>query len=76
MNLGNGLEIQNAAFRQLWVMMHIGVLNSERNEEEQEYDEDSLPHGTKVLKKLVVSWANTERIVCSDSYFASVTAAE
>ena len=50
MNLENGLEIQNAAFRQLWVMMHIGVLNSERNEEEQEYDEDNFFYGTTVLK--------------------------
>jgi len=38
-------------------------------------DDGDLPHGTIVLKHLVVPWAGTKRIVCADSYFASVTAA-
>lgn len=37
---------------------------------------DGLPHGGVVLKELVYPWANTGRIVCADSYFASVAAAE
>jgi hypothetical protein len=31
-----------------------------------------LLHGTAVLKYLVLPWAQTDRIVCADSYFASV----
>ena len=30
----------------------------------------------KVLKELMLTWAKTNRIVCADSYFASVPAAE
>ena len=51
-------------------------MKSVKNEEEQKYSRDNLSHGTKVLKELVVPWDNTDRIVCVDSYFASVPAAE
>ena len=56
--------------------MRIRIIRSARNEADQEDDEDNLPHGTKVLKELVLPWSNTERIVCADSYFASMPAAE
>ena len=41
-------------------------------------DEDSarVPHGAQILLDLVSLWINTQRIVCTDSYFASVTAVE
>ena len=35
-----------------------------------------LPHGTQVLAELVYPWGNTDRIVCADSYFASVASAQ
>ena len=35
-----------------------------------------MPHGTSVLKYLILPWAQTERGVCADSYFASVTTAQ
>ena len=38
-------------------------------------NDGDLPHGAIVLKHLVAPWAGTKRIVCADSYFASVTAA-
>jgi len=38
--------------------------------------EDGLPHGTAVLKKLVPPLAGSRRVVCADSYFASVAAAQ
>ena len=56
--------------------MCLEVVNVARNDEEQEDDEDNIPHGTKVLKELGMPWDNTDRIVFSDSYFASVSAAE
>ena len=34
-----------------------------------------LPHGAQVLQELVRPWIRSQRIVCADSYFASVAAA-
>jgi Transposase IS4 len=33
-------------------------------------------HGTAILCRLVEPWAGSNRVVCADSYFASVDAAE
>ena len=71
----NGAEIQNSAYGRSGIMMRIRILKSAKNEEEQQYDRDNLPHGTKVLKELVMPWANTDNIICAVSYFASVPAA-
>ena len=38
--------------------------------------ETSLLHGTQVLKSVVSPWFGSNRIVCADSYFASVAAAK
>ena len=57
-------------------MMRLGVVKSARNGEYQQDDKDNLPHGTKVLKELVIPWANIDRIFCAESYFASVPAVE
>ena len=72
----NGLENQNSACGRLGIMMRLRIVKSERNEAEQEDDEENLPNFTKVLKELVLSWANTDRIVCAESYFASAPASE
>ena len=55
-------------------------------EDAEDYHEDEegvnngnktdVPHGAKVMLKLLSPWINTQRIVCADNYFASVTAAE
>ena len=45
------------------------------NPHEQNENGEVLLHGIQVLKDLVLPWANTDRIVCADSYFASVGAA-
>ena len=47
-------------------MMRLRIVKSARNEEEQEDDEDNLPHGKKMLKELVMPWDNTDWIVCED----------
>ena len=72
----NGAEIHNTVCGRSGITMRLRIVKSAKNEEEQKDDEDNLPHGTKVLKELVMPWANTDRIVCADSYFASVPAAE
>ena len=72
----NGEEIHNAAFGRLFIMVRIDIVKSASNEEEKEDDEDNIPHGKKIMKELVIPLSNTYRIVCADSYFASVPAAE
>ena len=58
------------------IIIRSRIVKYANNEEERQDDEDNLPHGKKVPKEIVLPWANTDRIVCAGSYFASVTAAE
>ena len=37
---------------------------------------DELIHSCKVLKELIEPWYHTHRVVCADSYFASVSTAK
>ena len=75
-NPENGAEIQNSACGRSEIIMRLRIVKYENNEEEQQDDRNNLPHGTKVLKELVMPWDNTDSIVCADSYFTSVPAAE
>ena len=75
-NPENGEEIQNVACAWLGIMLRLRIVNSAKNEEKQQDDEDNLPHGTKFPKESVMPWANTDRIICANSYFASVPDAE
>ena len=63
----NGVDIYNFACGWSGIMMRLRILKYAKNEEEQKYDRDNLPHGTKLLKELVITWANMYRIVCADS---------
>ena len=74
--MDNGVEIHNSACGRSGIMIRLGIVKSARHESEQEDDEYNLPHGTHVLKELAPPWANTDRMVCTDSYFASVPTAE
>ena len=56
--------------------MQIRIIKSAKNEEYQKDDQDNIHNSKKLLKELVTPWANTDRIVCADSYFVSVPAAE
>jgi Transposase IS4 len=56
-------------------MLQLKLVVSKEDEDFEDGDEDML-HGTKVLSELVAAWAGSKRIVCADSYFASVQAAE
>ena len=72
----NGEDIQNSTCGRSGIMMRFRIANSANNEEDQLDDRDNLPHVTKVMKELVMPWYNRSRIVCADSYFASVPDAE
>ena len=75
-NLYNGVEIHIYACGRSVIMMRLSIVKSAMNGEYQEYYEENIPHGKKFLKELVMPWANTDRIVCTESYFVSVPAAE
>ncbi len=80
----NGCEIQNAACGRSGVMLQLKLVKTANASEEEETPEDaqrrrdqeSLLHGTKVLKELIQPWAMSNRCICADSYFASVKAVE
>ena len=71
----DGCEIQNTCDGISGVMLYLKIVKAAEDVEGGEHDDAGLPHGGKVLKELVLPWANTNRIVCADSYFASVPVA-
>jgi Transposase IS4 len=74
----NGCEIQNAACGKTGIMMELHVVKGPAEEQlELENDDDeNLRHGCKIVLHLLRYWSSTKcRIVCADSYFASVQAA-
>ena len=75
----NGCEIQNAACGESGVMMSLSIVKSNRVEEsdhDSNEEGNSTPHGVCVLQKLLTPWKSAhDRVVCADSYFASVAAA-
>lgn len=73
----NSCEIQNAACGESGIMIRLKIVEMAENEmSRQQEEDDGLLHGTMVMKQLILPWANTNRIVCADSYFASVPSAE
>ena len=73
-NPENGEDIHNYACGRSGIMMRIRIVKSENNWEEQQDDIDNLPHGKKVLKELEILWDNVDKIIFTDSYFASMPA--
>jgi hypothetical protein len=73
----SGCEIQNEADGRSGIMIRLCLVKSSDDYDDNHDNEvDGLPHGTKVLKSLVEPWSHSDRIVCADSYFASVKTAE
>jgi Transposase IS4 len=74
----NGCEVQNAACGKSGIMLNIRLVTTADDEARwtAEIGDTELGHGTALLSRLVQPWAGTGRIVCADSYFASVEAAE
>jgi Transposase IS4 len=58
-------------------MIQLKVVKTAREQATTEEDSQrDVLHGTKVLKYLLKPWYYSDRIVCADSYFASVGAVE
>ena len=73
----SGCEIQNSACGKSGVMLRLKiVMHIEANDQHSIDGPDKLHHSTSVLKYLVLPWAQTNRGVCADSYFALVTTAQ
>ena len=78
----NGLEVQNAACGDSGIMMQLKLVKGDADSDHDDNEDvnygnmDDVPHGANIMLKLLSPWINTQRIVCADSYFASVTAAE
>ena len=75
----NGCEIQNAACGRSGVMLQLKLVKGVDLVDENDDGaptETSLLHGTSVLLKVVSPWFGSHRVVCADSYFASVGAAK
>jgi len=75
----DGCEIQNVCCARSKIMMQIKVVAHEdaaATEADGNADDDGVPHAVQVMKQLMNPWLHDgERIICGDSYFASVRAA-
>ena len=77
----SGCESQNAACGRIGVILRLKLVKGidlvgEEDNDDKQNNESSLLHGTQVLKTVVSPWFGSNRIVCADSYFASVGAAK
>ena len=72
----DGCEIQNVCCGRSQIMMQLKIVETAEEENaNQEVHEDGQLHGTKVMLELTRPWYNDgDRLVCADSYFASVPA--
>ena len=75
--LESGCEIQNSVCEKRGAVLQLKIAKHIETEDlHLVRGPDKLPHGTSVLKYLVLPWAQTSREVCADLYFASVTTAQ
>lgn len=78
----NGCEIQNIADGESGLMLQLKLVKSKNSHSTdeplvEEEDHEDLNHGCLVLVQLLRPWVNKGlRLVCADSYFASVQTAE
>lgn len=72
----NGCEIQDAACGRSGLTLQLRIVTSAADQHANMTAEELAgSHGTAVLMRLLRPWAGTDRIVCADSYFASVATA-
>jgi hypothetical protein len=69
----NGCEIQNSGCGRSGIMLRLKLVKTAEEEHANILPGDEgLLHGTAIIKYLVLPWRASGRIVCADSYFASV----
>lgn len=75
----SGMEIQNVACARLGIMLGLKLVKLADLSHLYINDADALStetNGARVLRELCQPWADFERNVCRDSYFASISVAE
>jgi Transposase IS4 len=78
----NGCEIQSATCGVSGIMIQLLLVKTAVEQERisegdnNNNNNQTMLHGIKVLKELTQPWFFSDRLVCADSYFASVAAAE
>ena len=70
----DGCEVQNLAWPESGIMLRIGIVTGATDKKEKAF-ERSCNHRTAVLKRLVRPWVYSDRVICADSYSASVQSA-
>ena len=70
----NGCEIKTSACGRSGIMLRLEIVKSPIDDE-REHHHTEMSHGTALTHRLVAPWMHTNRIVCADSYFASVETA-
>ena len=71
----SGGEIQDCACGQSGIMVQLLLVKSKEERAREDVEgpnEEGVIHGAKVLNRLVEPWHHTQRLVCADSFFASV----
>ena len=71
----SGTEIKNTSCGRSGIMVQLELVKSVIQRRNAAFDND-MNSNTALVCRLVQSWAGSERIVCGDSFFASVTTAE
>jgi hypothetical protein len=72
----NCFELQNSACGQSGVMLCLKLVVAAEDDAAPITEDADMLNGTRVLAELVSPWAGPGRVVCADSYFSSVQAAE
>jgi hypothetical protein len=75
----NGCEVQNAADGNTGVMIQLKLVTTAVEQaavdRENNQQTEGVLHGVKIMKELLLPWANSGRLICADSYYASTRAA-
>jgi Transposase IS4 len=72
-----GARFKNASCGRKGIMIQLRLVKTSREVEDNKFEDNNdttVNHGTKVLLKLIQPWQISDRVVCTDSYFASVQA--
>ena len=70
----NGCELKTAACGRSGILLRIEIVRS--SDDPSMEPDNGENHGTEICKRLVSPWFGMGRIVCADSYFASVATAQ
>ena len=73
--LENGCELKTAACGKSGIIIRIENVVSAEDTSLRDFESEHL-HGTAVTLRLLQPWFHTNRVVCADSYYASVHTAE